>query len=214
MANKAFTGLSSQSDASSDVDSIRFVVEQAINAMATTTLVLVKAVDAGAGTVDVQPMVRQIDGAGNGIDHGTIHSLPFVTLRAGASAVRAIPKVGDIGVALFCHNDISKVKATKALALPGSRRRYSWSDGVYLGGILGPSATQFIDIDDAAGITIQSASGKPVTINAPGGLKVTGDVTVTGQITASGDVTGNGTSLHTHKHSGVTAGSAQTGAPV
>jgi phage baseplate assembly protein gpV len=36
----------------------------------------------------------------------------------------------------------------------------------------------------------------------------------TGAITATGDVTANGTSLHTHKHSGVQAGSAQTGQPV
>ncbi|MBU6430647.1 MAG: oxidoreductase, partial [Cyanobacteria bacterium REEB65] len=128
--------------------------------------------------------------------------------------VVAQPKVGDIGVAVFCHNDISSAKNTKAPANPGSRRRFDWADGLYLGGFLGPTPTQFITLDDSAGITIQSAAGKPVNITAPGGLVINGNVNVTGTISASGDITGSGTSLHTHVHGGVTTGSGNTGAPV
>jgi phage baseplate assembly protein gpV len=53
-----------------------------------------------------------------------------------------------------------------------------------------------------------------LTIVAPGGVAITGDVTVTGTLTASTDVIGGGKSLKSHKHSGVQAGGAQTGAPV
>ena len=58
-----------------------------------------------------------------------------------------------------------------------------------------------------------SATG--ISIAAPLGLSVVGNVTVSGSIAASGDVTVEGaTSLHTHKHSGVTVGSSQSGPPV
>lgn len=236
---KAYTGFAKRPDAADDFGAMSFFIKQLMNTMATATLVLVKAVDAEKKTVDVQPMVSQIDGAGNAIDHGTAHSLPYFALRAGASAVLATPKAGDIGLAVYCHNDISSVKKNKAPANPGSRRRFDWADGLYLGGFLGPTPTQFITLDDDAGITIQSASGKPVSITAPGGLLVDGDVTITGKLTQTGgdidltgtlsftgdlsvsgtvtgetDVVGNGKSLHDHIHSGVQTGSGNTGAPV
>lgn len=50
-------------------------------------------------------------------------------------------------------------------------------------------------------------------ITAPGGVTLTGNLTVTGTVTASEDVTGGGISLKSHKHGGVQAGSAQSGAP-
>ena len=52
------------------------------------------------------------------------------------------------------------------------------------------------------------------TIDAPGGMTINGDVTVNGTVTATTDVIGGGKSLKGHKHSGVQAGGAQTGAPV
>ncbi len=61
------------------------------------------------------------------------------------------------------------------------------------------------------GITILSPG--TITIHAPT-VAVQGDLTVTGTVVAQGDVTGDGTSLHTHKHSGVTTGSGNTGNPV
>lgn len=68
----------------------------------------------------------------------------------------------------------------------------------------------------ADGTLAITASGG-VTITAP--VAITGDVTITGNVTVSGtveastDVIGGGKSLKSHKHSGVTAGAAQTGAP-
>ena len=45
-------------------------------------------------------------------------------------------------------------------------------------------------------------------------VEIVGNVTVSGSVTASGDVVGQGTSLHTHRHSGVSTGSSNTGTPV
>jgi len=53
-------------------------------------------------------------------------------------------------------------------------------------------------------------------ITGSGGMAISGGTgaSVTGSFTATGDIKGNGTSLHTHVHSGVTAGGSSTGAPV
>lgn len=50
-------------------------------------------------------------------------------------------------------------------------------------------------------------------ITAPGGITLDGDLAVTGTVTASEDVVGGSISLKSHKHGGVQAGGAQTGAP-
>lgn len=172
MPRKGLTSLSDFTDTTSEFNRIEFVIRQVLNRIATATLVIVRAV--GDGTVDVQPMVSQLDGAGNAVDHGTIHNVPFFMLHAGANAVILTPAVGDIGLALFCHNDVSSVKKTKAPAPPGSRRRFDWADALYLGGFLGPVATQYVRIDDA-GVAITAADGKPVAITA-NPLEVTGAV--------------------------------------
>lgn len=210
MASRAYTGHGQFSDTTSELNRTDFIVRQVLNRMATATLVLVKAV--GTGTVDIQPMVAQLDGAGNAVEHGTIHNVPFFMPRAGASAIVMTPAVGDIGLAVFCHNDISSVKKNKAPSNPGSRRRFDWADALYLGGFLGATPTQFVKLD-ADGITITSASGKPVNVN---GMTVDsdGNVTIPGNLSVTGTSDFAGDDFATHKHSGVQTGSGQSGPPV
>ena len=217
------TGFGDLRHSQDDLSQIEFITKQAMNGMATATLALVKSVT--ATTVDVQPMVHQIDGAGKAIPHGVVHALPFFTFRAGNSAIVVKPRVGDIGLVIFCSSDISAAKRSGKPSQPGSRRRFDWADGLYIGGFLGPTPTQTITIDDDVGITIQGTASKPVTINAPGGLTVagnmtvtgtsthTGNMTVSGTITGTTDVVGGGKSLKTHTHTGITTGSGTSGPP-
>lgn len=211
------TGFADIGSALDDFSRLQFVIQQAINGMATATVVEVKAVD--GGTVDVLPLVSQIDGKDTGVPHNTIHGMPYFALQAGVSAVLLKPKVGDIGLAVFCHSDISSVKATKKAALPASRRRYAWADGIYLGGLpmMNAAPTQFIELDDDEGITIQAAAGRKIKLI--GDVEITGNVDHTGNLHSSGTITGDtdviaaGKSGKTHTHSGVQTGSGNTGAP-
>lgn len=156
---------------SDEVNRLNFVIGAMINKMVTMTIVSVQAI--GNGTVDIMPLVDQIDGAGNGIGHGIIHNVPVIRLQGGSGAVILDPVVGDNGVALFSHSDISKVKATKKRALPGSRRKFDWSDALYLGGVLNPNPVQSIRI-----------AGDGVTITSP-------MVQTTGNFTAGTGATGS-----------------------
>lgn len=167
------TGFGSLSYAQDEMSLMRFIARQEMNGLATTTLVEVVAVE--ADTVDVKPLVKQVDGAGNGIDHGIIHGLPIHAIRAGACVIRIKPRVGDIGAALFCHSDISGVKANKAASVPGSGRRYDWSDGLYLGGFLPKTeATSIIEIDADDNVSISAPVVKVAVSDA---VEITGPVT-------------------------------------
>ena len=190
-----------------EFNNIAFLVQQALLKMQTAMLVRIESCTNNGGLdpvgfVDVTPLVNQIDGQGNATPHVTIYNVPYLRIQGGTSAIILDPKAGDIGVCVFASRDITKVKSTKKQANPGSWRQYSFSDGLYLGGMLNGTPEQYIQFN-ATGVTITAPS---VTINA--------NVQVNGAIVATGNVTGQGTSLHTHKHGGVQSGGDQTGVPV
>ena len=214
---QAYTTFGSLSDTTDEFNRMSFVVRSIMAQQATTTLVIVRAVE--DGTVDVQPMVAQVDGAGNAVDHGIIHGLPVWRLQGGNSAVIVEPAVGDIGLAVFASTDISNVKRAKEPTTPGSFRRFDWSDGIYLGGLLNAPPTQFVRMDDE-GITITAAPGLPIelvgeTVNLTATTtNVSGDLVVTGSITSGPGSTFDGVAFDTHQHSGVTTGGGTSGPPV
>lgn len=240
-----------------EFDRIAFMVQQALAKMQTATLVRIEScTNAGGlspvGYVDVTPLVNQLDGQGNPTPHVTIYNLPYFRLQGGANGVIIDPQKGDIGVAVFASRDISQVKATRKQGNPGSHRQYSFADGMYLGGMLNGTPTQYIQFS-TAGIRIHSPTrvkidapdvlieAQTVEINASTSTTVTtptftvnGDAVVnghttmaggiaqtgggaasfSGSMTVTGDVTAQGTSVHNHKHGGVTTGGGQTGVPV
>lgn len=212
---EVYHGVQSPSAAMDDYNAMAAVVQAAMARMATATVVRVVAVDLEAMTVDLNPLVAQLDGRGNATPHGTIHGCPFLRLQGGRNAVIIDPAVGDIGIAVFASHDISAVMAAKGPANPGSRRRFSMADAMYLGGLLNPAPERFIRITDD-GIEVISPAG--VTITAPtvtinGNVEVDGDITATGTITGDTDVIGGGKSLKTHTHGGVQTGGGTTGPP-
>lgn len=198
--------------ATSEFNGIEFMVGQMLGRLATATVVKVVAVKPGAtnaltnmvGTVDVLPLVNQIDGAGNVTKHKTVFGLSYSRIQGGANAVIMDPVVGDLGIAVFANRDISSVKASKAQANPGSKRRFSYSDGMYVGGLLNGAPTQYVifSADGTTGITLVSPG--LVKIQAPnaeftGNVKVDGLITATGNITA-GSGTGDSVGLQKHTH--------------
>ena len=152
-----------------EFDRIAFMVQQALAKMQTATLVRIESCTNSGGLspvgfVDVTPLVNQIDAQGNPTPHVTIYNLPYLRLQGGANGIIIDPQKGDIGVCVFASRDISKVKSTKKQANPGSHRQYSFSDGMYLGGMLNGTPTQYIQFS-AAGIRIHSPT--QVKLDAP-----------------------------------------------
>jgi len=187
----------------SEFNAISFLIEQAMLKMQTITLVKVIAVHgagiAPTGTVDVQPMVNQMDAGPNGTrtanPHGTIYGVPFFRLQGGPSAIIVDPIVGDIGLCGFASRDISSVKSTKAVANPGSQRVYDWADGLYLGGFINGAPSQYMQMLAAgAGITLHTAG--TITADAPATV-ATGTLTVDGATTLDSTLAVTGASTLT-----------------
>ena len=215
-----FTGQADASARAGDFNQSAFMISQALSRVETNALVKVVAVTssgqvAPAGYVDVQPLVNQVDGAGTAVPHGTIHGLPYFRLQGGTNAIIMDPVVGDIGMAGFCSRDISSVKANKAQANPGSRRRHDPADGIYFGGVLNGTATQYVQFS-TAGIAIVSPTavmltGPSVQITGANSVAIASpSVAITGaSFTHNGKNVGS-----THEHSGVMPGGGDTGPPI
>ena len=224
------TGQQRPSTTWGEYNNIGFVIQQFIGKLQTATLVRVEnCTNSGGlepvGFVDITPLVNQIDAAGNPTPHVTIFNVPYFRYQGGKNAVIIDPEKGDIGLAVFASRDISKVKGTKDAANPGSLRQYSFSDAMYVGGLLNAAPDQYVQFS-AAGIrmhspvkikldapTIEMAadsmaiSCQTFTMSASSSATVTTPTfTVNGNIVATGDVTGQGTSLHGHRHASTPPG--------
>lgn len=165
---------------------IAFIVSQMLAHVRTVTLGVVKGVtNTGgvipAGTVDVQPLVNMVDGRGNATPHGTVFMLPYFRLQSGTSAIIMDPAVGDIGIMLICDRDVSSVEASQAAAPPPSMRMFNFSDGLYLGGILGTEPpTQFLRFLSPGGFELSDNLGNQM-ISGPGFVNfITGALQVNG----------------------------------
>ena len=168
-ANGVTSGQQKPQSTWGEFNNLAFMVQQALAKMQTATLVRIESCTNSGGLspvgfVDVTPLVNQLDGQGNPTPHVTIYNLPYFRLQGGANGVIIDPEKGDIGVAVFASRDISQVKATRKQGNPGSHRQYSFADGMYLGGMLNGTPTQYIQFS-AAGIRIHSPTA--VVIEAP-----------------------------------------------
>jgi hypothetical protein len=159
-ASQLPSGQRTPTDQWGDYNNLSFVVGQLLTRVQTAMPVqIVACTNAGGvspvGFADVLPLVQQIDNNGIPTPHTTVYNLPYMRLQGGTNAVIIDPHPGDIGIAVFASRDISGVKATKRQSVPGSYRKFSFSDGMYIGGILNGTPNQYIQFS-AAGIVIHS----------------------------------------------------------
>jgi hypothetical protein len=220
MSNGTATPLQQPNSADTDFQALEFFVLSRILNRQTSTLVQVVAVTPPTsglvGTIDVLPLVGQVDGAGNVTPHETIYNRPYSRVQGGANAIIMDPVVGDIGVMVFASRDISSVAsiagqvpvpANQLPAPPASGRLFSYADGLYLYSIARGTPTQSITFSNS-GIAITTPH--QVTITASGGVNING-----AQISNAGEVTDAlGKVLGTHIHGGVQTGGGTSGPPV
>lgn len=164
-----FNGFEQPGTSANQFNALRFLVDSMLARVRTATLVQVKAVTnsggvAEVGFVDIEPLVNQVDGVGKATPHSTIFRCPYLRIQGGANAIILDPQVGDIGIAVFADRDISSATANKGRANPGSRRRFSMADGLYLGGVLNGTPSQYVRFS-SAGIEIHSPT--QVKLTAP-----------------------------------------------
>ena len=194
-----------------------FTIDQALTRIRTSVVVKIVAVHGGgvgpAPTVDVQPLVKQVDGqGGSATSHGTIYGIPCTRSQAGDSVIINDPVVGDIGTMVIHDRDISSLKANNGQeSTPGSYRRHDPADGVYHGPILNQTKpTQYIQFlrdssGKANGLKIVDNVGNTI-ISSSNGVNINGlIIDKNGNLTTPGGVqAGTGTAdsvtLQNHLH--------------
>jgi len=194
--NQAGYGQQSPVNSSSEYNATEFIIRQIMAGMSTVKAVQVVAVNKDAKTVDVLPLVKLVDGNGNATDQGKIFGIPYTQLQWGKNAVVGTPAEKDVGVLLCCDRDISAVKSTKAAAPPSSSRKFSASDGVYLGGFANGDVEQSIEFVDG-GIEIKAKGGHSLKSTEADGWTID-RLTVTGLLIASQNVQLSGSLLGTN----------------
>lgn len=141
----------------------------------------------------------------------TTGELPWVAQRAGGMRYWSPPSVDEQCVVLAPEGDLGNGLVILGLYSDANPPPSNDPDVVQMDFPDGAS----INYNHAAhALAVTLPAGGTATIDAPGGMTINGDVTVNGTVTATTDVIGGGKSLKSHKHSGVQAGGAQTGAPV
>ena len=173
---------------------IRSMLQKEVNVAIPVKVTKVMAGSGSVGYVQALPLVNDMDAQGNAVDVAVIPSLPYFRLQGGKVAVITDPVEGDIGIAVFAQKDTSNVVAgTDKPVQAGSFRKFSMSDGWYIGGFLNQAPETFLQLNQDGTAVLTANSG--ITIN--------GDITLNGQLTATGDIRGNGHSLSNHTHTGV-----------
>jgi hypothetical protein len=191
--------------AATEFQALSFLIAQRLRQVQTMIVVEVMAVHGGGvgpvGTVDVLPLVDQVDGAGKAVPHTTIYGRPYQRIQGGNNAFVIDPVEGDLGVCVFASRDISAVIASKSHGPPPSNRRFSYADGVYLPGTLNGTPQNYLSFDNAGNATLLAVNS--LTLNA-GGKIITID---------SSGITIDGILWETHYHPGVQSGGSDTGPP-
>lgn len=188
-------GQQEPNDSAAEVNKIVFAVRQIMAQYDFMKPVKVVAVHAGSGsppgpmTVDVLPLVQQIDGNRNAVSHGTVYGIPVARTQGGKWTIICDPAVDDVGYVVVSDRDMSKVKATAAEAPPGSLRKLSISDGVYAGAMLGAVTDAYLWLKPDGSFKLKDAAGFVLESDGSGNATWTGNMAVKGNITATGEIT-------------------------
>lgn len=194
MVDNLFTPTSAQT---SDAESQKYVFERLLSGAFFIELVQVQAVRGAAPNlvVDATPLVTRTDPSGAMIQNSPIFNIPVFRLQRGGSAIIMNPVIGDIGMIAICDRDTTIARANRKESPPGSRRKHSKSDALYLGGFLNAQPTEYVEFT-GSGINIKSSG--TVNIN---GLKIHAD----GKLELA-----DGSIVDGHDHGGIEPGSGRT----
>ena len=140
----------------SQYNALQFMIQQALRGQINTAIP-VKVTAVSGQYVSCIPLVTQVDGYGEAVSPAELYQLPFLRIQGGIAAIIADPVVGDIGLAVFAKADCSNVKqGTSEPQQPASFRKFSMSDGFYLGGFLNQTPQCYIEVKQDNTITINA----------------------------------------------------------
>ena len=180
--------------------------------------------DAAKVTASVQPAIqsqfRDTKGSWSNITLPLCLDCPVIFPGGGGFGLTFPLSNGDEGLIVFAKQCIDAWWQSGGVQPQAELRMHDLSDGFFIPGVFSqprkPAAVSTTAVrlranDGSAFLEI--APGGVCNMTFPGGVNIAGPVHVNGALNATGEVTGNGIPLSTHKHTGVTTGSGETGGP-
>ena len=225
MSDKGYPTWYNNSNLINHVSGLNYFIKKAIANLNTAKLVKVMTCSnsggvSAVGYVSVKILVHQVDAENTAYPHGEMIHVPYFRIQGGANAIIIDPTAGDIGICVFSDRDISAIKDSKSESPPNTSRMLDISDGLYIGGFLNNTPSQYVQFS-SSGVTIHSSNS--ITLSAPtinlngnisqGAGSAGSNASMIGPLTITNNATISGISIKDHVHSGVTAGNDKTGAP-
>ncbi len=171
MANDTVTTTATSSMGNSLANMLQFVIDSALMKGVNTALpVRVDAVYPGGtgpvGRVDVTPLVSQLDAARKNQLRATVYNVPYLRVQGGIAALIIDPAPGDIGIAIFAQDDISRVvTGIKGPVQPGSYRNFDMADAMYIGGIVNKQPEIYLELSQDKVATLHAPARVVVNTN-------------------------------------------------
>lgn len=170
MTDKGYFGQDSAQTNTSETNTRQFAAQQLMNLISTATLCKVDSITnkgevKAIGTMSCTPLVNMLDGVGRSFKHGSINKIIYCRMQGGKNAVILDPKVGDIGLVVFCDRDISAVKQAKKQANPGSGRRNDFADGVWVMTVIADAPENYLEFKDSGTIVGKTKKGATLCLS-------------------------------------------------
>lgn len=180
---------------------------------------IVESVDLARMVCSVQPAIQGTIEDENGnttmVNLPTLINVPIVFPGANGFTITFPLAAGDEVLIVIASRCIDAWWQLGGVQVPMEARMHDLSDGYAIPGpksqpnvISGISSTGLQVRNDAGTTYIEIAANGKIKLVSPAGVEITGNLLVSGEVTA-GTIP-----LKTHKHTGVTAGGANSGGPI
>lgn len=135
----------SAEDTLDDLNALMYIIKGQIE-NSVNTIEIVRVLSVNGNTIDVIPVIKDINASREPIDESPIYGVRYVRFQYGSNAIRVAPKENDIGLLLVCKKDISAYDS----GMVATKIKYNLTNGIYLGGLCGANSdpTQFIDFEN------------------------------------------------------------------
>ena len=111
-------------------NALDFFTDQKLKSIFTCDIV--KVINVDEKTVDIQPLVYQVNGDNEIMKQEPIYGVPYCRQQAGMNGIILKPQIGDLGVVVYARRDISSVISSGGENVPDTRRFLSENDAIYL----------------------------------------------------------------------------------
>lgn len=204
---------------------MRYSLQGLQSQMWTAMPAIVQSVNLEEMTIACTPAIKGVATDENGIQSYPVmpilEDVPICFPSAGGFSLTFPIIVGDEVLVVIACRCIDSWWQNGGFQKPMELRMHDLSDGFAIPGpksipnVLGNISSDNVQLrSDDGSVYLEITPVGGINLVAPSGVTITGDLNVTGAIVATEEITGNGIPLSTHLHPGVTAGGADTGAPI